>query len=176
MRRTLIALGMFVPALAMIPARAGAADKAAATAVIIPTEGNQVHGTVKFSEEGGKTTVAVKVSGLSPGKHGFHVHEFGDCSSADGAASGGHYAFEKSDHGSPDDPKHHTGDLGNVVANDKGEVDTTITDAKIHLEGPSSVVGRAVIFHKGIDDLKSQPAGNSGPRVGCGVIGLAKVG
>jgi Cu-Zn family superoxide dismutase len=174
MRKAMIAFGVLIPVFAVNPAFAAA--KAAAVAVIVPTEGNQAHGTVKFLEDQGKTVITVKLEGLAPGKHGFHIHEFGDCSSADGAASGGHFTVGKAEHGSPEDAKSHTGDLGNIEANDKGEAELTITDSKIKLEGPSSIVGRSVVVHKGLDDMKSQPAGNSGPRIGCGTIGMAKVG
>ena len=142
-----------------------------AVAEIKATKGNKVSGTVTFTQEGDKTTVAVDLKGLKPGEHGFHIHETGDCSAPDAKSAGEHFNPEKKQHGAPTAAEHHAGDLGNITADKKGDVKTSITTTDLTVaEGPHSVVGKAVIVHGKADDLKSQPAGNAGPRIGCGVV------
>lgn len=147
-----------------------------AIAVIHPTEGNTAHGTVSFTREDGGVRVVAQVHGLTPGKHGFHIHEFGDCSAPDGTSAGGHYNPTGHPHAGPEDDMRHAGDLGNLVANGDGEATLTWLDPMIELNGPNSIVGRGVIVHAGEDDLMSQPTGAAGARVGCGVIGVAQGG
>jgi Cu-Zn family superoxide dismutase len=149
-----------------------------AVAVLAPTTGHQAQGTIHFHRDGDKVHVTGEVTGLSPNaKHGFHVHEFGDCSAPDGTSAGGHFAPEGHPHGAPDPAKHHAGDLGNVTADGKGtaRVDVTVPGLSL-VGGDRALVGRAVIVHAQPDDLTSQPSGNAGARVACGVIGVAKPG
>ena len=145
-----------------------------AVCVLYPTQGNDVSGVVTFEQIDKGVKVTADLTGLSTGKHGIHIHEFGDCSSQDGSSAGGHFNPEGKTHGGPMDMTRHTGDMGNLVADDVGKAHLEYTDTMIKLNGPESIVGKSVIVHKGEDDLKSQPAGNSGPRVACGVIGVAK--
>ncbi len=145
-----------------------------AIAVIHPTEGNTVHGIVKFIQTPKGVRVIADIEGLTPGKHGFHIHEFGDCSSPDGKSAGGHFNPTNQPHGSPDSPKHHIGDLGNLVADANGKAHLDRVYPFLQLMGPMGIIGRGVIIHSGEDDLESQPTGNAGKRVGCGVIGIAK--
>ena len=145
-----------------------------AVAVLEPTEGNTVHGLVTFEAIDKGVQVVADVTGLTPGKHGFHVHEFGDCSARDGSAAGGHFNPGHTPHGAPTDEARHIGDLGNVTADSEGKAHLEWTDPQLSLNGPHSIIGYAVILHKEEDDLKSQPAGNAGARVACGVIGVAK--
>jgi superoxide dismutase, Cu-Zn family len=144
-----------------------------ASAQLTPTRGNKVSGQVSFTEEFGKLKVVADVSGLEPGtKHGFHIHEFGDCSAPDASSAGGHFNPEGHAHGSPEADPHHAGDLGNVVADAKGNAHLEIEVSGVSLGGVSdSYLGRAVIIHKSSDDLTSQPVGAAGARVACGVIG-----
>ena len=139
-----------------------------------PTQGNNVSGTITFTQNKKGVRVVADLQGLSKGKHGFHIHEFGDCSSPDGMSAGGHYNPEGKSHGAPMDMSRHMGDMGNIEADESGKAHLEYTDAMIKLNGPNSIVGKSVIVHKGADDLKSQPAGNAGPRVACGVIEAAK--
>ena len=118
--------------------------------------------------------VIADVTGLTPGKHGFHVHEFGDCSSPDGNSAGAHFNPTHKQHGAPDAADRHAGDLGNIEADAAGKAHLECTDKTMKLLGPDSIVGRAVIVHEKEDDLKTQPTGNAGGRVACGVIGVAK--
>lgn len=145
-----------------------------AVCVLHPTEGNKVSGTVTFTQTDNGVQVKADVQGLSPGKHGFHVHQYGDCSAPDGTSAGGHFNPENKNHGGPDDDVRHVGDLGNLEAGDNGTAQYEYTDSLISLNGPHSIVGRAIIVHAGEDDLTSQPTGNAGARVACGVIGVAQ--
>ena len=139
-------------------------------AILNPTQGNAVKGTVTFMESNGKIHVVADVTGLKPGKHGFHIHEKGDCSAPDAASAGGHFNPTSKAHGAPSAADHHVGDLGNLAADSNGEAKLDQTFDFFSLEGPNSIYGKAVVIHGGEDDLKSQPAGNAGPRVACGVI------
>jgi Cu-Zn family superoxide dismutase len=145
-----------------------------AVAVLHPTEGAKVHGVVTFTKEDAKIKVVAHIEGLTPGKHGFHIHEWGDCSSKDGLATGGHYNPTAAPHAAPDAAQRHTGDLGNIEANQDGVAHVEFTDAMMRFDGPNSIIGRGVVVHAQPDDLKSQPAGAAGARLACGVIGVAK--
>jgi Cu-Zn family superoxide dismutase len=102
------------------------------------------------------------------------VHEFGDCSSADGAAAGGHFNPGGSPHAGPDAAARHVGDLGNLTADTQGMAGYDRTDRVVRLDGEHAVIGRAVIVHAAPDDLATQPTGAAGARLACGVIGVAK--
>jgi Cu-Zn family superoxide dismutase len=145
---------------------------AQAVAELKPTEGNKVSGVITFSSQEGAVRVVADLEGLTPGKHGFHIHEKGDCSAPDAASAGDHFNPAGAPHGAPENPvaQRHAGDLGNVEANEDGKAHFEITDQIITLEGQNSIVGKAVIVHAQPDDLSSQPTGNAGPRVACGVI------
>jgi Cu-Zn family superoxide dismutase len=145
-----------------------------AIAVLHPTKGSNVHGTVTFTKVEGGVRVHAHITGLTPGKHGFHVHEFGDCSSPDAKSAGGHFNPHKLEHAGPHATKRHVGDLGNIEADANGEVDHDTVDPLITLHGPNSIVGRGLIVHEKADDLKTQPTGDAGGRVACAVVGVAK--
>jgi Cu-Zn family superoxide dismutase len=141
-------------------------------AFLTPTQGNAVRGVIVLKRDDDCVHITGEVCGLSPGKHGFHIHNFRDLRATDGSSAGGHYSPRGHKHGGPDAREHHAGDLGNIVANDRGVavVDKTSKDFKLQF-----VVGRAVVVHAGADDLTSHPSGDAGPRVALGVIGLANV-
>ncbi|MCD0462914.1 superoxide dismutase family protein [Roseiconus lacunae] len=141
-----------------------------AVAVLFPTEGNDVRGVVLMEQKGSDIALRGKVINLTPGKHGFHIHQYGDLRSVDGKSAGGHYAPGGHDHGGPDSDARHAGDLGNITADQEGvaEFSMTVKKQQVHL-----LLGRAIVVHGGEDDLKSQPSGNAGPRVSLGVIGVA---
>jgi Cu-Zn family superoxide dismutase len=146
-----------------------------AIAVIHGTGDNKIAGTVNFTEVADGVRVHVEITGLTPGKHGFHVHEFGDCSAADLASAGGHFNPTAKHHGGPDDVDRHVGDMGNIETDSSGATKLDYVDHNISLtKEQNSVIGRSVVIHAKPDDLKSQPAGDSGPRIACGVIGIAK--
>ncbi|CAK8996998.1 Superoxide dismutase [Cu-Zn] 2 [Durusdinium trenchii] len=147
---------------------------AEATAVCTLIGADGPKGVVTFTPEGGKTRVSGQLSGLSPGKHGFHIHQFGDTTNGC-ASTGGHYNPSGKTHGAPSDDERHAGDLGNIEAGADGVAKIDITDAQIPI---SEIVGRAVVCHDGEDDLGagghelSKTTGNAGGRFCCGIIGL----
>ena len=143
-----------------------------ATAALQPTKGNKTFGEATFEEAGGKVRVIVFAQGLKPGQeHGFHIHEAGDCSSGDGMSTKGHFNPHGKPHGQPSSAERHAGDLPALRA-DKGgraKVDVTVDVITIG-PGPASIVGRGLIIHADPDDYKTQPTGNAGARMACGVI------
>jgi Cu-Zn family superoxide dismutase len=145
-----------------------------AIAVLHPTKGSSVSGVVKFSVVDNGVRVIADVTGLAPGKHGFHIHEYGDCSALDGSSAGGHFNPTGMPHSMPSSDKRHVGDLGNIVADSTGTAHMDYVDTMISFSGSNSVIGRGVIVHEKEDDLKTQPTGNAGARLACGVIGIAK--
>jgi superoxide dismutase, Cu-Zn family len=107
-------------------------------------------------------------------KHGFHIHEYGDCIAPDGASAGGHYNPDKNTHGAPENETHHAGDLGNLITDAKGNAKATFEVKGISINsGHNPILGRGIIIHKNGDDMVSQPTGGAGARIGCGVIGAA---
>ena len=147
-----------------------AVDGPTATATLIGLNGSGVSGTVRFMTQGNDVHVEGDVYGLTPGKHGIHVHEFGDCSSPDGESAGPHFNPQNHPHGSPGDTTH-PGDLGNIEADAQGTARLSIDLPLATVDtGPLGIVGRSVIVHETVDDLKTQPSGNSGTRLACAVI------
>jgi superoxide dismutase, Cu-Zn family len=143
-------------------------------AVITPTKGNSVHGVVRFEETEKGVHVIANLIGLTPGKHGFHIHEFGDISSDDGSSAGGHFNPTGMSHSMPMSEKRHAGDMGNIEADTHGDAHLDYIDPVMKLNGENSIVGHAVIIHEKEDDFVTQPTGNAGARIGYGVIGIAK--
>lgn len=146
-----------------------------AEAQLIPTSKGEgkVKGTIHFTKTEKGMHIQGRVHGLTPGEHGFHVHEFGVWSE-DGMASGGHFNPAKSQHASHDSPKRHVGDLGNIKADDSGNATIDIEDDELSFEGPNCILGRGLVVHEKADDLKSQPAGNAGGRLAVAIIGVAR--
>jgi superoxide dismutase, Cu-Zn family len=151
-----------------------AGDLTKAIAVLHPTSGNNVAGTVTFTVSGNNVKVVADITGLAPGKHGFHIHQFGDCSDPKAASAGDHFNPAHKQHGAPDASERHAGDLGNIEADASGKAHLELTDNVMRLTGSDSIIGHAVIVHEKADDLKTQPTGNAGGRLACGVIGVAK--
>ncbi len=143
-----------------------------AVAVVHALGNHKVSGKVTFTQKSDGVEIVGEFTGLQPGEHGFHVHEFGDCSMADGKCAGGHFNPAGEPHAGPDDAQRHAGDFGNIKADGQGHATYKRTDKIIKLNGPNSIIGRALIVHAKPDDLKTQPSGDAGDRVGCGVIGI----
>ena len=142
-----------------------------ASAVLESTKGNTTGGKVEFVQNGGKVFVTANVSGLTPGPHGFHIHEKGDCSSGDGMSAGGHFNPLGKPHAEPSTADRHAGDMPMLLADASGNAKLTVElDVVTIGAGAADIVGRSVIVHKDPDDYKTQPTGNSGARVACGVI------
>ncbi|KAH9700317.1 Superoxide dismutase (Cu-Zn) 2 [Citrus sinensis] len=159
---------------------------AAKKAVAVLKGTSNVEGVVTLTQEdGGPTTVNVRVTGLTPGPHGFHLHEYGDTTNGC-ISTGAHFNPNNMTHGAPKDEVRHAGDLGNIVANANGVAEATIVDNQISLDGPNTVVGRAFVVHELEDDLGkgghelSLTTGNAGGRLACdlleGPIGVHPVG
>jgi Cu-Zn family superoxide dismutase len=142
-----------------------------AVASLTPTEGNQVRGLVMFHAMADHLMVHAKLSGLKPNaEHGFHVHDIGSCASTDGSSAGGHFNPGGQVHG-PQNAPHHAGDMPSLKADANGSVDQKFMLTGVTVTaGPTSLVGRSVIVHAQADDYLTQPTGNSGARIGCGVI------
>ena len=156
---------------------AGIVDSDRLIAVIHPTEGNSAHGVVTFTREGDDVRVQATVNGLDPeSNHGFHIHEFGDCSADDGTSAGGHFNPHDMPHSGPDTNMRHVGDLGNLEADSDGQAAIDFVDSVIDFDGVATILGRGIVVHAGEDDLETQPTGDAGPRIGCGVIGIAEAG
>jgi Cu-Zn family superoxide dismutase len=165
--------GLIAIMLALTCVNSHGQDVKKAIAVLHSASGSQVTGTVTFTQTGDTVQVVADITGLTPGKHGFHIHEFGDCSAADASSAGGHFNPMKKPHGSPDSPERHTGDMGNIEADSTGKAHLELKDSMLKLSGENSILGHAVIVHEKVDDW-SQPVGNAGSRLACGVIGVAK--
>lgn len=143
-----------------------------AEAVLAPTQGSNAMGLVLFTEVDGGLVVEAEINGLKPGGHGFHIHEKGDCSAPDGMSAGGHFNPTGKSHGHPDKPDHHIGDLPMLVADASGSatLSTLVMGPSIRGDGRTNIMGRSVIVHAAADDYTTQPTGNSGARLACGVI------
>jgi Cu-Zn family superoxide dismutase len=143
-----------------------------ATARLQPTKGSKTFGEATFEQAGDKVRVVVFVQGLKPGQeHGLHIHEAGDCSSGDGMSAKGHYNPHGKPHGNPGGAERHAGDLPSLKANKEGRANVQVDlDVITVAPGPASIVGRGLIVHADPDDYKTQPTGNAGARIACGVI------
>jgi Cu-Zn family superoxide dismutase len=143
-----------------------------ATANIEPTKGSTAKGMVKFMQMGDKVHVIADISGLAPNsKHGFHIHEGTECGD-DGMKAGGHYNPEQHQHGLPSagDAQRHAGDFGNIQADGNGMAHFDMMFDNISISGPKNPIsGHAVIVHAK-EDVGSQPTGDAGARIGCGII------
>jgi Cu-Zn family superoxide dismutase len=152
------------------PAAEGAAQ-------IAPTQGNTVTGSVALSTSPEGVHITGSIQGLKPNaEFGFHVHEKGDCSAPDGSSAGGHFNPTQSEHGNPSSgTHHHAGDMLNIKSNGEGvaQVDTIAAGTTLHGNPATDIMGKAIVVHEGPDDYTTQPSGNSGKRIACGVIGAA---
>lgn len=147
-----------------------------ASAHVQPTKGSTARGVLWFAATDGGVRVTGEIGGLSPnGVHAIHLHECGDCSADDGMSAGGHYNPEGHPHAGPDAEMHHAGDLGNLHADASGVARMDLLCDDLSIAGPrNAVIGRSVIVHVNADDFTTQPTGNAGGRIGCGVVGVAK--
>jgi Cu-Zn family superoxide dismutase len=149
------------------PAPPGAGQTADVT---LQSRDAKVSGTVHFTSEAAGVHVVADVKGVKPGQHGFHLHEKGDCSTPDYKSAGGHFNPGNASHAcDPTNPRH-AGDFGNITVGADGTGHLDVTTTALSFDGPNAVVGKAVILHAGADDCKTQPTGNSGDRLACGVV------
>ena len=142
-----------------------------ASATIEARSGSALSGTAVFTQTGAGVHIVVEVSNAPQGIHAVHLHEKGDCSAPDATSAGGHFNPTGMAHGSPDAPAHHAGDFGNMTVGEDGhgrlELDSTMLTIA---PGERSVVGHAIVVHAKADDMQTQPTGNAGARIGCGVV------
>ena len=156
------------PAPHQTAARAATTATGTSTATLEPRSDSSMTGVAQAKPEGAGVAIHLEVQNATPGEHGVHIHEKGDCSDPKATSAGGHYNPNAgAHHGGLNTPVRHGGDLGNmqVDASGKGTLDVSVPDLPA-----SSVVGKAIVVHEKQDDLQTDPAGNSGARVACGVF------
>jgi Cu-Zn family superoxide dismutase len=165
-------IGGLVMTIVLAAPGAALAAGAKAVAELESRSGSTVTGKVTFTQHEGKVSMKVVVNGLTPGNHAIHLHDKGDCSAPDATSAGGHWNPSSEDHGKWGHAPFHHGDIGNLVADAKGKAELkvesdlwTLGDGK-----PKDVVGHSVVVHAKEDDFTTQPTGNAGGRVACGVI------
>jgi superoxide dismutase, Cu-Zn family len=163
--KTILSITMFCALVSLAQAQ----EVTKATATLESKSGSQVTGTVTFTKVGDQVQVVADIQGLKPGKHGFHIHEKGDCSAPDAASAGGHFNPTMKHHGGTSGMERHEGDLGNIETDASGKTHLD-WKGKLSLSGKDSIIGKSVVVHEKEDDLKTDPSGNSGARVACGAI------
>jgi len=155
----------------MMPRRSAGISEA--RVMLAPASGSNVAGSLTFTADGNDVHVQGQLNGLQPGTtHGFHIHEKGNCSAPDGSSAGGHFNPFGMAHGDPAAGVHHAGDIPNQTADAQGVaiVDVIVHGISLGTGGADDVLGRSLVVHRDRDDYATQPAGNSGARVACGVI------
>jgi Cu-Zn family superoxide dismutase len=175
-RISALAAGCAAAAISLVAGCASTTPKPAAgpqaRATIEARSGSNVRGWATFTERStGGVAVVVHIENATPGVHGIHIHEKGDCSAPDAASAGAHFNPGGMPHAAPTATQRHAGDLGNITIESNGTGHLEIVDDLLTVRpGPNSVVGKSVVFHEKADDLTSQPSGNAGGRLGCGVV------
>jgi superoxide dismutase, Cu-Zn family len=148
-------------------------DPLRATAALQSTKGSKAFGEATFEQVGDKVRVIVFAQGLKPEQqHGFHIHEVGDCSSGDGMSAKGHFNPQGKPHGHPLSEARHAGDLPALFADKRGraKLDVMVDAITLNPGQPGNIIGRGMIIHADPDDFRTQPTGNAGARLACGVI------
>jgi len=142
-----------------------------ATAAIEGRSGSALTGTATFTQSLGAVHIVVDVNNAPDGVHAVHLHEKGDCSAPDAASAGGHFNPGHMQHGAPEAAQHHAGDFGNMTvgADGHGHLELDSTNLTV-APGEMSIVGHAIVVHAKADDFQTQPTGNAGGRIGCGVV------
>lgn len=155
------------------PAAAAVHQLRAATVNIAPASGTLVSGRLDIEAVDGGVRIRGELGGLGRGtQHAIHVHERGDCSAADGSSAGGHFNPGNALHGRAGQGAHHAGDMDNLRtdANGVAQIDISLGGVVLGGGAPTDILSRAIIVHAAPDDYSSQPSGNAGARIGCGVI------
>lgn len=163
--KTILSITMFCALISFVRAQ----EVTKATAQLEPKSGSKVTGTVTFTKVGDEVQVVADIQNLTPGQHGFHIHDKGDCSAPDAASAGAHFNPTHQHHGGPTGSERHAGDLGNITADASGTV-RQAWKGKLSLSGDDSIIGKSIVVHEKTDDLKTDPSGNSGARIACGEI------
>lgn len=172
MHRALAAASLIPVLLVVCSCQSSSADDATrATAVIEGRSGRPLRGFAEFTELPEGVRVSLDIQGATPGEHGVFISDYGDCHLENASSAGGHFNPDRGPHGAPDDVVRHAGDMGNIKvdANGNGRLDWLLTGVSVHTSS-RSIAYRAIVITERRDDLKSQPAGDSGVRIGCGEI------
>lgn len=138
-----------------------------------PKSDTQVSGSATFTEKNGVVTFTANIQGLTPGEHAIHIHEKSDCSAPDASSAGGHWNPTFKKHGKWGSSEYHKGDIGNFIADAKGNGTITFSTDEWCIgceDETKNIVGKSIIVHKGADDFTTQPTGNAGGRVACTAI------
>ena len=167
MKTLIISLAAICTVALVAQGQDGAVTKA--TCKLESKSGSKVTGLVTLTKTGDEVQVVADITGLTPGKHGFHIHDVGDCSASDAASAGAHFNPTQHKHGGPATTERHGGDLGNIVADASGKAHLD-WKGKMNLTGINAILGKSIVVHEKEDDLKTDPSGNSGARQACGVI------
>ena len=148
----------------------------AATATIGETNESGVAGKASFTQTGDNIKLVISLANASAGEHAVHIHATGDCSAPDGTSAGGHWNPTGVAHGKWGEGEFHLGDIGNMTVDDQGmgKIELTTNLWEMNTGSDIDIVGKAIIVHAGADDFVSQPSGNAGARIGCGVIELGQ--
>ncbi|MDD2821526.1 MAG: superoxide dismutase family protein [Flavobacterium sp.] len=171
MKKIILAASLFI-AIA-IGCKTNTGDSKKLNIVFEPKSNSTVSGTATFVEKNGKVTFVATLAGLKPGIHAIHIHEKSDCTAADGSSAGGHWNPTFKNHGKWGVGEYHKGDIGNFVADEKGNGTITLTTDEWCIgcgDASKDILGKGLIVHQGADDFVSQPAGNAGARVACSAI------
>jgi Cu-Zn family superoxide dismutase len=148
-------------------------DESTLNLTFSPASGSNLSGTASLTQNGEEVTLQVDIVGVTPGEHAIHVHEIGDCSSADATSAGGHWNPTNDEHGKFDMGAFHMGDIGNLNADADGKASLTFSTDKWCIgcdDDTKNLIGRSIIIHEGVDDFETQPTGDAGGRIGCVVI------
>jgi len=178
MRRFVLVGAMVVGVAGVAGARSAAVKPKTSVANLEAKSGSKATGTATFTEDRGKVTLVVELSGATPGEHALHIHEKGDCSDPEAKNAGGHWnpTTPPSAHGKWGAGAHHLGDIGNITVGADGKGTLKMTTNKWIIGGGvfNDITNKAVVVHGGVDDFTTQPTGNAGNRIACGVIGVGK--
>ncbi len=163
------------PAASSVPAASAppAPPSAGASAQLAPTQGNTATGSLAITASQNSVHLSGSVQGLAPdAEFGFHIHEKGDCSAPDASSAGAHFNPSNAQHGNPAGETHHAGDMFNAKSDTQGvaRIEVDVTGVTLGDGQPPDVLGKAVVMHEKPDDYATQPSGNSGARIACGVI------
>lgn len=173
MKKVIFSIVLIIAVIIGCKTKSNSSDSKSLNLVFESKSNSNVTGNATFTEKKGKVTFVAKISGLKPGIHAIHIHEKSDCTAADGSSAGGHWNPTFKKHGQWGVGEYHRGDIGNFIADEKGNGTITLTTDEWTIGGEDAtknIIGKGLIVHQGADDFVSQPAGNAGARVACSAI------